>query len=305
MQNASDAAARRPAGPLALEWRGCEVPPLRAGVEERAKVTVRNAGTVTWQPPDESERGIWLSFHWLDRLDNPIIWEGLRTPIPHALAPGEETALTTAIRGPVPPGPYRLAFDLVDEGRCWFAEVGNEPLTLDVDVASRLLKRTVEVNILPGPTELVAATRQALDEQEMPIGADGDVVAHLAPGCAPRPDWSRQLLNAHDEGYAVVGGSLRLTGAPFLGRGVRGELRPWAPPFGRMPNWHRPLLCPSFAPELRNSTRLSAPVAGLPAIDMTTYAEPWLCDGRIRVDMPIKVARQADHLRDGTPSKPR
>jgi hypothetical protein len=34
----------------------------------------------------------------------------------------------------MPPGRYRLAFDLVNEGRYWFRELGNERLELDVDV---------------------------------------------------------------------------------------------------------------------------------------------------------------------------
>lgn len=301
MTKTPEPAARLPAGPLALEWRGHEVPPLRAGVEGWAEVTVRNAGTVTWQPPDETERGIWLSFHWLDRLGNPIIWEGQRTPLPHALAPGEETTLTTSIRGPIPPGPYRLAFDLVDEGRCWFAEVGNEPLQLDIDVRPRLLERSLEVNIVPGSTALVEATKRALAAQEESVSAEGHIVAHLAPGCEPRRDWSRRVLDAHDAGYGAVGGSLHVGGPPFLGREVRATLRPWAPTFGRMPNWRQPLVCPSLASEVQDWIPLSDPIAGLPAIDMTAYAEPWLCDGRIRVDVPLKAVRQADRQPDGTP----
>ncbi len=301
MTKTPEPAARLPAGPLALEWRGSDIPPLRAGVESWATVTVRNAGTVTWLAPDQTERGIWLSYHWLDRLDNPMIWEGQRTPIPHALAPGQEATLTISVRGPIPPGPYRLAFDLVDEGRCWFAEVGNEPLQLDLDVRPRLLARTMEVTIAPGPSGLVAATRSALDEQEEPICDEGHIVAHLAPGCEPRPDWSRRLLDAHDAGYGAVGGSVRLGGPPFLGRAARHALRPWAPPFGRMPNWHQPLVCPSLTPEMRSWLSLSAPVAGLPAVDLSAHTEPWLCDGRIRVDVPLKAVRQADRQPDGTP----
>lgn len=298
MDTSPEASAHPPSGPLALEWRSCEVPPLRAGVEARAKITVRNAGTVTWKQPDESERGIWLSFHWLDRLDNPIIWEGLRTPLPHALAPNQEATLTAPIRGPSPPGPYRLAFDLVDEGRCWFEEVGNQPLQLDLDVGPRLLERTLEVEILPGPEDLVAATRYALDQQEEPIHGTGRVVAHLAPGCQPAGDWSRRLLDSHDAGYAVVGGSVRVTGSRLLGRETHALLRAWAPPFGRAPNWRLPLVCPSLAPEVRSWIPLDEPIAGLPAIDMTGHGEPWLCDGRIRIDLPIRAVRQADRQRD-------
>ena len=272
------------------------MPPLRAGVTERAEVTVRNAGTVTWQPPDASERGVWLSFHWLDRFDNPIIWEGERASIPHTTAPGEEATLATYIRGPIPPGPYRLTFDLVDEGRCWFAEVGNRPLQLDIDVKPRLAERTLSAHVMTGPAELVSATQKALEQQEEPIQDDGSIVVHLAPGCVPHSSWSRQILDAHDSGYGVVGGSLRLTGSRFLGRAIRANLRPWAPPFGHMPNWRLPLLCPSTTPGVRTWIPIGAPVAGLPAIDMTPHTEPWICDGRIRIDLPIRAAQQVDRL---------
>ena len=293
-----------PSGPLALEWRGFNVPPLRAGVAAHAEVTVRNAGTVTWQPPDTSKRGILLSFHWLDRFDNPIIWEGERTPIPHALAPGDEATLATSIRGPIPPGPYRLTFDLVDEGRCWFAEVGNRPLQLDIDVKPRLVERTLSAHVMTGPAELVSATLRALEKQEEPIQDEGSIVVHLPPGCVPHASWSRQILDAHDSGYGVVGGSVRLTGSRFRGRTIRSNLRPWAPPFGRMPNWRLPLVCPSTAPDVRDWIPIGTPVAGLPTIDMTPHAEPWICDGRIRIDLPIRAAQQVDHLPVETRSTP-
>ncbi|MGI9658538.1 MAG: hypothetical protein ACR2OD_06485 [Gaiellaceae bacterium] len=294
MPTSDEAAARLPAGPLAVEWLGCELPELRAGTQDWANLRFRNAGTVEWSPPDETERGIWLSFHWLDRLGNAMVWEGHRTPIPHAVHPGEAISLTTAIRAPIPAGPYRLAFDLVDEGRCWFADVGNEPLGVDADVRRRLQERSLSVLVSPGTGEFTDRTRAALDLQEEPIAAAGGAVAHLAAGCAPRPDWSRRLLDAHDEGYAVVGGAIALHGSPFARRSARRTLAPWAPGSGRKPNWDLPLICPSIAPEIRESMPLDAAIAGLPSIDLRSHPEPWLYDGRIVIDLSAKAAPRAD-----------
>ncbi len=75
----------------------------------------------------------------------------------------------------MPPGRYRLAFDLVVEGRYWLSEIGNEMLELDVDV--------------------------------LPRNASG-AVAHLPPDVEPGPDWHELVRVAHEEGYAAVGGSL-------------------------------------------------------------------------------------------------
>ena len=41
------------------------------------------------------------------------------------------------VRAPMPPGRYRLAFDLVVEDLCWLSEIGNELLATDVDVGPR------------------------------------------------------------------------------------------------------------------------------------------------------------------------
>ena len=270
---------------------------MRAGVREFARLSFRNAGTVTWQPPDAREQGIWLSFHWLDRLGNAIVWEGHRTPLPHAIAPGQEITLETAIRGPIPPGPYRLAFDLVDEGRCWFAEVGNEPLQLEVDVLPRLLERALAVVVVGAPGELEASTRLALERQSEPIAASAQIVAHLAAGCAPRPDWASRILDAHDEGYAIIGGAVSLEAPPLRHRKIKRQLAPWSPGFGRRPNWDRPLACPSIAIEAEKCDPMQAPLAGLPAVDPASIAEPWLCDGRIVVDVPATAAQPADRQR--------
>src|SRR2546421_3507445 len=117
-----------PAGPLAVRWLAHELEPVQAGALTRAHVVVENAGTAPW-------RGLKVSYHWLDDRGNPIVWDGLRTEV--SAAPGERVEQDVALRGPIPPGRYRLAFDPVDEQRFWLAEVGNHTPELDVDVAPR------------------------------------------------------------------------------------------------------------------------------------------------------------------------
>ena len=114
-----------PAGPLAVRWLAHELDPLRAGAVSVARVTLENAGTAAWRP--DGPHRIEISYHWLDERGNPIVWEGYWRPLERWVAPGERIELPMEIRAPVPPGRYRLALDLVCEGRFWFAEIGNTP----------------------------------------------------------------------------------------------------------------------------------------------------------------------------------
>src|SRR3954454_23803045 len=118
-----------PAGPLAVRWLGYEVGELQAGVEGRTTVEVENAGSAPWHD-------LFASYHWLDDLDNAIDWDGRRTPL-SPLAPGERATAQLSVVGLIPPGRYRLALDLVLEGRYWLSEIGNELLRVDVDVVKR------------------------------------------------------------------------------------------------------------------------------------------------------------------------
>jgi hypothetical protein len=155
-----------PAGPLAVRWLAYELGPVQAGAIAHARVVVENAGTAAW-------RDLNISYHWLDDRGNPIVWDGLRYPV--TANPGERLEQDFDLRAPIPPGRYRLTFDLVDEQRFWLAELGNFTPELEVAVAPR------------------DATRARL------FGADGD---------------TEQIRAAHEEGYAAVGGSLELRRRP-------------------------------------------------------------------------------------------
>lgn len=221
-----------PAGPLAVRWLGYELDPPQAGALIPARVAMENAGSSPW-------RGLNLSYHWLDDRGNPIVWDGLRYEV--TAAPSERLERVLELRGPIPPGRYRLAFDLVDEHRFWLEELGNVPLGLDVDVAPR-----------------DASKAQSF----------------LPAGVQAGPKWERQVHAAHAEGYAAVGGSIDWQGGRLRRRPA--ELEPYAPGGGRNPAFAHPLVCPSLLPPLEPNTE----VAGLPAW-RPEGDEPWVYDGRI------------------------
>jgi hypothetical protein len=267
-----------PAGPLAVRWLAYELPTIRAGALARPRVAIENAGTATWIPT--GPRRVCLAYHWLDELGNPIVWDGLWTALPHEVPPRGRAETELRLRGPIPPGRYRLALDLVAEDRYWFSEVGNATLERSAAVVPRLARRALAVR---------GADADALAHLEEPVvGEDAaEAIAHLAPGCVPAPSWSRLVLDAHEEGYAVVAGSIDAS------RGLLhrppAALEPYAPGSGRNPAFAHPLLCPSIVrgvePEWVDG------VEGLPAV-RPPDDEPWLYDGRLELTARPRSGRR-------------
>ena len=255
-----------PIGPLAVRWLGYDLAELRAGSTASARIALRNEGTATWR--SRGETGVQFSYHWLDDRSNAIVWDGPRVAFVRPVAPGEEVEVETLLRAPQPPGRYRLAFDLVEEFRFWFAEIGSSPLEIAVDVKPRISERRLAVVVHGGGDDETAA---ALAAQEEPfVAADAVATAHLVAGALPEPDWSARVLDAHAEGFAAVGGSIESRDR---------SLRPWAPGGGRNPGFAHPLLLPSLLTGLEPGEH-----EGLPAYEPN--GEPSIFDGRIRLRLP-------------------
>src|SRR6266496_6837890 len=222
-------------GPLAVRWGDWTLDDPHAVALGRARVELENAGTVPWRD------GIRLAYHWLDDRDNPIVWDGVRTPVP-PLAPGERATVEARVRAPMPPGRYRFALDLVAEHRAWFSELGSEMVAATVEVRPR----------------------------------EGARHAELSGWVEPAGDWEKRVAEAHAEGFAVVAGAIDWRAEP-LRRRPR-ALEPYVPGPGRVPAFPHPLLCPSLLDGVRLD-RLPD-VEGLPAF-AAPAEEPWLYDGRI------------------------
>jgi len=226
-----------PAGPLAVRWLAYELREQRAGVATRARIRLENAGTAPWR--SRGREGVQLAYHWLDPLGNAIVWDGSRTAFPDVVAPGDAVELESTVVAPRPPGSYRLAFDLVEEFRFWFQELGSAPLDLPVDVRPRIDVRRLAVRVHGAANSELEA---ALAAQEEALVTEGAVaVAHVVAEALPAPDWSRLLLDAHSEGYAAVGGAIEAES-----RADRRRLGAWAPGGGRNPRFDGPLLLPSL-----------------------------------------------------------
>ena len=226
-----------PVGPLAVRWHAYEVQQPVAGVTGRARLLLENAGSAPWR--SRGKEGVQVTYHWLDPLGNPIVWDGIRTAFSSVVAPGEQVELELPVEAPRPPGSYRLAFDLVEEFRFWFAEVGSTPLELPLAVSPRITERRLAVVVHGGGDAETDAALAALEEPL--VKEDAVATAHLVRGALPAPDWSRLLLDAHAEGYAAVGGAVEAGS-----RSERKRLAAWAPGAGRNPRFMEPLLFPSL-----------------------------------------------------------
>jgi hypothetical protein len=263
--------------PLAPSWREWTLEPQRAGARTTARLTLVNGGSATWR--SRGADGLQLSYHWLDPLGNAIVWDGLRTPFPRPVAPGESVELEAPLVAPRPPGRYVLRFDLVEEHRFWLSEVGVGTLDVDVEVEPLIAERRLAVVVHGGRD---ARTEAALAAQEEPVVVERPAAtAHLVAGAEPAPDWSRLLLDAHAEGWAAVGSAIVATGGPLERRRAARALRAWAPG-GRNPRPDAPLLLPSLVDGLAPGER-----DGVPA-----YDGDGLFEGRAVVRLPTRSGRR-------------
>jgi hypothetical protein len=263
-------------GPLAVRWLGYELGAQRAGVTTTARVFLENAGSAPWR--SRGREGVQLAYHWLDPLGNAIVWDGTRSAFPDVVRPGDTVELESSLTAPRPPGRYRLAFDLLEEFRFWFQELGSATLEVAVDVRPRIDERRLAVRIHGAPDPDVDAALAA--QEETLVTDDATAVAHLVPGALPAPDWSRLLLDAHAEGFAAVGGAIEAEA-----RGDRRHFAAWAPGGGRNPRFGGPLLLPSLLDGVEPET-----YAGLPAAS----SSDGVFEGRAVVRLRSRSGRPSD-----------
>jgi hypothetical protein len=82
-------------------------------------ITITNAGSVTWQPGAFN-----VAYHLYVPSGALFVWDGVRTALPAAVAPGQAVTLNAIVKMPAGPGTYVLRFDAVQEGVAWFSGQG-------------------------------------------------------------------------------------------------------------------------------------------------------------------------------------
>lgn len=81
-------------------------------------LVLRNRGSLTWDPAS----GFNVAYHWRAADGAMLVFDGERTPLPHAVRPGEVVAISARVRVPIGPGLRLLEWDVVHESVTWFGE---------------------------------------------------------------------------------------------------------------------------------------------------------------------------------------
>ncbi len=120
-------------------------------------MTVANQGSIPWDnvPPSPFA----LSYHLLDSNGVTLKYDNPRTAFPQLVLPGQQVTLAIKLDGNIFPNPghYRLVFDVVHEGKTWFAQQDSPILTLPVQV-TKLQTPTVTPTSLREPSESALET---------------------------------------------------------------------------------------------------------------------------------------------------
>lgn len=112
-----------------------------------ADITIKNTSKSKWpsKPNEKGRNAVNLSYHWYDRKGVMAVLEGLRTPLPKDVPPGESVQLKATIQPPDRAGQYTLEVTLVQESVAWFPERDGDKLTRSVNV----INANAEVSSVP------------------------------------------------------------------------------------------------------------------------------------------------------------
>jgi predicted protein tyrosine phosphatase len=106
---------------------------LRRGEPATLRVRARNTGVAPWRFRPTTNAGVHVGFHIWDERDYQVAMDkcGLYDA---EVAPGQSIDVTVPLPALERPGRYLLMLDLSDERRCWFFQVGSEPLEEELEV---------------------------------------------------------------------------------------------------------------------------------------------------------------------------
>lgn len=91
---------------------------------------ITNLGDETWPWGNVQHPEIRVSYHWFDAEGTVMIRDGMRTPFPCPVGPGEQVIVAVGVIAPEAAGNFVLEYDLVHELVRWF----NCPLRIKMQV---------------------------------------------------------------------------------------------------------------------------------------------------------------------------
>jgi ABC-type multidrug transport system fused ATPase/permease subunit len=121
-----------------VRWQDHDVPALmQPGAVHAIRVRLTNRGLLTWRAHEAGgDSPVRVAYHWI-QMDGGecLMWEGLRTPLPHDAEPDDDIEVTRMhVEAPAAPGSYILQITLVHENVTWFEHAGAALLTVPVAI---------------------------------------------------------------------------------------------------------------------------------------------------------------------------
>jgi SAM-dependent methyltransferase len=102
----------------------------RDGARVRGTVGVRNLGDTTWLGGSDEVGQVRLGIQLLNVEQVLLDREFSRTRLAGDVLPGDSREIDVTLTLPDADAPYVLKIDLVDEGICWFGDVGSRPVSV-------------------------------------------------------------------------------------------------------------------------------------------------------------------------------
>lgn len=236
---------------------------LSAGEVRAMDVRVQNLGDEAWPWGAAGRPEIRLAYRWRDGRGRVSVEDGLRTPFPADLAPGQSAVVPVQVEAPAAPGRYGLEIDLVHEHVRWFG------CAVRVEVVVEGCRRVGLVGDDPGVihAELARLAEVAPDLEPvvfMPrsegLGPDLRVTTH--------PGLEAYLLDRLPKGRLAAARVALRTAALVRAARAPGAARDRLPAEARMFVEHLPRLeavvVAAGNPPVRAAAVLAAEAAGVP-----------------------------------------
>jgi SAM-dependent methyltransferase len=94
---------------------------LEAGELIKVPISIVNAGKVPLS--SSTQQPLLLSYHWRNKSDELIVWDGLRTSLLRTLFPGDREDLLLTVRVPADVGQYVLDITILQEHVTWYDDI--------------------------------------------------------------------------------------------------------------------------------------------------------------------------------------
>jgi hypothetical protein len=121
----------------------------RPGETVTVAVAVQNEGVRPWEPGE----GFMLGYHLYAADGSTITYDGARTPLPGAVAPGEALTLEALITAPAEAGTYTVEWDMVHDTVTWFSWKDAPTTETILTVAGEPVTEALPISVVPPPTD--------------------------------------------------------------------------------------------------------------------------------------------------------